>query len=61
MESIISMGRGDEWIVENVTKRNRGVFEYLDVDEPKAVLLNQKIYTQEELDDALSMETKASS
>lgn len=60
MGAITSMGRGDEWIVKNVTKGNRGIFEYLDIEVPQTVLLNQQIYTQEKLDDTISTEAEAS-
>lgn len=60
MGAITSMGRGDEWIVKNVTKRNREMFEYLNIEVPQTVLLNQRIYTQEELDDAILTEAEAS-
>ena len=61
MGAVTAMGRGEEWIVKNVTKRNREIFEYLDIEVPKAVLLNQRIFTQEELDDIISTETRTSS
>ena len=53
MGSITAMGRDNEWIVKNVCKKHRTVFEAIGLDIPDAVPIGIPIHTQEEVDEAI--------
>ncbi|CDF31103.1 unknown [Methanoculleus sp. CAG:1088] len=51
MGSITAMGRDDEWMVKNVCKKYRTVFEAIGLEIPGTVRIGIPIWTQEEVDE----------
>lgn len=51
MGSITAMGRDDEWMVKNVCKKHRTVFEAIGLEIPGTVRIGIPIWTQEEVDE----------
>ena len=56
MGSITAMGRDDEWIVKNVCKKHRTVFEAVGLEIPEKVRIGIGICTQDELDEVVQSE-----